>query len=687
MVKCRVECGGFLESLAPSVYRLQFSLHRAERGRAEAYAEYWLWKGLTSYDGDRFRLSALPTNLVNSECVGFSFQENFIHHRTDRHRKHTLAFDVSGTPSVFDWSQPGVFVESLERRTGERSLPRPHHLGEAFSASLDSARWLRLWLAGESDWEIVIAGQIWQRAVGGDRREFLEFSLASLALAFPQGGEILLRLGRRELLVARFSSPLQPVAVERVEDKARVGLMFHFPERIDWAQVSAWDLATGQRRSLGGQQFGAAGRCVFLAEDMPQVECTNLPDPIASGAASGHRVTLDVPKLGWPQGFWIIDLGVRRDESGEWEPVVIHGGEHAPVVVRAGHNAATTRAALLWASVAFGTQMEDHSLEDAGSEELFALLVDLIALRKWEFASVVRQDMGWLKDAVRSLSQFAGRMARQANGEPLQTRLLNLACQDPKHDGFVYLPGLLALPAGEYCELPVGDPLNDALRRCGRLALADSIAEVVRHDFTFFDINVVSCFANFVTVASAVDGTSGAEFERFSHENYWQELIGTLEVNRLASDWSGEGTLGREHTVWAFAELVKRYEHSTHELNLAAANALLHCAPGLRTWLSSRLGANRVMSAVSWNGPWLRLTAPDTDFLEAVPRFASLFALAARASAAGFLEFDETLAWLEAQVGRRYMAEEGIAVLVSLAPELFGHQLLFWELILRTMPH
>jgi hypothetical protein len=217
--------------------------------------------------------------------------------------------------------------------------------------------------------------------------------------------------------------------------------------------------------------------------------------------------------------------------------------------------------------------------------------------------------------------------------------------------------------------------------------LADSVAEVVRHDFTFFDINVVGCFANFATVASGADGTSGAEFERFSHENYWQELIGTLEVNRLASDWFGEGTLGRAHTVWAFAELVKRYEHSTHELNLAAANALLHCAPDLRTWLSSRLRANRVMSASSWNAPWLRLAAPDTDFLEAAPRFASLFALAARASAAGLLEFDETLAWLETQVGRRYMAEEGIAVLVSLAPELFGHQLLFWELILRTIPH
>ena len=93
------------------------------------------------------------------------------------------------------------------------------------------------------------------------------------------------------------------------------------------------------------------------------------------------------------------------------------------------------------------------------------------------------------------------------------------------------------------------------------------------------------------------------------------------------------------------------------------------------------------MSAASWNAPWLRFAAPDADFLEAAPRFASLFALAARASAAELLDFDEVLCWLERHVGRLYMAEEGIAALVSLAPELFGHQLLFWELTLRTMPH
>ncbi len=77
-------------------------------------------------------------------------------------------------------------------------------------------------------------------------------------------------------------------------------------------------------------------------------------------------------------------------------------------------------------------------------------------------------------------------------------------------------------------------------------------------------------------------------------------------------------------------------------------------------------------------------SAADRQGRNVTPQFASLFSLAARAAAVGWLDFDEALKWLEGRVDRRWMAEQGIAVLVGLAPELFGHQLLFWEIITRT---
>jgi hypothetical protein len=690
MAKCRIESSNFLTKLRPAMYHFKLILNRSERGRIEAQAEYLFWKGLEVHDSSGFRLEGLPKNLLRPKCRGFEFGETVVRHLIDQHRRHTLAFDVGGTQLDFHWSQPGIFLESLERHIGKHAELRSHNLGEAFSASLNSARWLKIWLVGQSGWEVIVADQLWLRDIGRDRRDFVELGLASLAMAFPQGGEIRLRFGEGSRLVARFSSPLQPVALDRVDEKSYTGFRFYFSEPVVWMRLVLIELASGQRHALGGQQFSTSGQCVFAAADLPQVECCNFVDETAPGGSLDYPVTLHVPKQGWPKGLWFIELEVRRDEHSDWEAVALRGRDFAPVVVstRDSQAAATIRERLFWASFALGTQLPDFSLDEAEREELFELIMCLIALRQRNIASPARQGMSWLKDAVRSLSRITGRIARQPDGSRLQTKLLSLACQDSRHAGFVHLPGLLALPAGEYRELPTGDPLNDALRRCGRLAMADSVAEAVRDDLAFLDLDVIGCFANFSQVAAAPNGEpSAAEFNRFAHERYWQSVLGTLQHDQLTADWSGEGALGRAHIVWALAELVRRYDQPTHEMNLAAANALLHCAPGFRAWLHHRLASKALMASTDWNAPWPRFAAPEVDFLEVAPRFASLFALAARAASAGFLEFDESLSWLEHHVERRWMAEEGIAVLVGLAPELFGHLLLFWELIVRTAHH
>jgi hypothetical protein len=690
MVKCRTKCGDFLTTLSPGMHRFELALSRGAHSRTEAQAEYWLWQGLRGYDTGGFQLDAPPKNLLPLRCSGFGIGETTIRHLADQHRRHTLAFNVGGEHVLFHWSQAGIFLESLERQAGKQAKPRPHHFNEVFSASLHSTRWLRIWLTGQSAWEIVVAGRIWQHHVAGDRREFVELSLASLATAFPQGGEIRLRLGEGERLVAHFSSPLQPMALDRLEDQTHKGFRFQFSEPVTSIRPVLRDLVSGQQYTLDGQQFSSSGHCVFTVLTLPQVECANVMDQAALGAACGHSVTLNVPKQGWPEGLWLIELEVRRDEHADWEPVLMHGHEHAPLVIHACHGQAltTTRAHLVQACIEPGVQWPDLALDEAGRAETVELLVDLIALRQGDIASVARQDMAWLKDAVRSLSHLAGRIARQADSSGLQTKLLNFACQDASHTGFVHLPSLLALPADEYRELPTGDPLNDALRRCGRLAAADSVAEVVRHDLLFVDLEVIGCFANFAQIAAAPNSEpSAVEFNHFDHERYWKSVLGTLHHDQLAADWCGEEALGRAHIVWALAELVRQWSDPTQGLHLGAANALLGRAWPFRAWLQQRLAPHALMATAAWNAPWPRFAAEGMDFLEAVPPFASLFALAARAAAAGLLAFDETLTWLEHQVARRWMAEEGIAVLVSLAPELFGHQLLFWELIIRTSPH
>ena len=192
------------------LHHFEMTLRRGERSRVEAQTDYLYWQGLVRRDAKGFHLVAAPENLLHPECQGFGFGDMAIRHLSDQHRRHTLTFDVGGEAEAFHWSQPGVFLESLERRDGQQAVPRSHHIGEAFSASLNSDRWLKIWLAGQAGWEIIVAGRSWQRDTGGDQREFVELSLASLATAFPQGGEIRLRLGGNERLLARLPVHCSP---------------------------------------------------------------------------------------------------------------------------------------------------------------------------------------------------------------------------------------------------------------------------------------------------------------------------------------------------------------------------------------------------------------------------------------------------------------------------------------------
>jgi hypothetical protein len=140
IVKCSVESGDFLVALSPGLHRLELILRQGERSRVEAQTDYWYWQGLVRRDTQGFHLVATPENILYAECRGFGFGNTTIRHLTDQHRRHTLAFDVGGAGKAFHWSQPGVFLESLERRVGQQAVPRSHHLGEAFSASLNSDR-------------------------------------------------------------------------------------------------------------------------------------------------------------------------------------------------------------------------------------------------------------------------------------------------------------------------------------------------------------------------------------------------------------------------------------------------------------------------------------------------------------------------------------------------------------------
>jgi hypothetical protein len=537
-------------------------------------------------------------------------------------------------------------------------------------------------VAGWNQWDLWINDTLWQRSAPNDRRSAVDLSLANLAVSFPEGGELRFRSEQIDRVVARFTSPLHPFSVEAVGDNSCHTLAFHFPKPVESVRCSAWNLYTGKKIPLEPVPANESGQTFLAGESLPAVSFANCLKVPEEQGAHGCALTISAPKSGWPGGLWILDFDTRSRVDAEWEPLRVRGNQHAPMAISAAMAEPTVRALLLSASRASSAGIEDVPIEEEMFGEVVGVMADLTELRRRDLADTVAQSFSWVKDALRGTSTIAGRLMAATGSETLRAAALDLACQDTAHTGFVFLPELLALSSTYYQELPVGDPLNEALRHCATISTTDSLASLASNGF--FDMHFSACFGNFYEVASRAEDQVGLDLAGFRYEAFWAHEVTATSRTGVGFDWFRQGALGPEHLVWAIGELTGRYRSLNSQIKIGAANALLHEAPALRTWLESRLAHTELLPSSSWRNPWPRVSAADSDFIEAVPRFASLFALAARGSAAEMLPFEQLRKWLEARVGRK-TTEYGISALVTIAPELFGHQLLFWEVMIRTL--
>jgi hypothetical protein len=196
-------------------------------------------------------------------------------------------------------------------------------------------------------------------------------------------------------------------------------------------------------------------------------------------------------------------------------------------------------------------------------------------------------------------------------------------------------------------------------------------------------------FRNLSQLVQADPETSEpANLRHFCYAKYWSQTIGCICRLPQQAEWDERTVLSRVHVEWALERLAERRQSTLRNTELGAVNALLNSANSFRLWLRAALQTHStIMPADSWNRPWLSVSFPNDALMENCVRFASLFALAARAAAAGWLRFEYVAKWLPSQSHTRQDAERAIATLVGMAPELFGYYLMFWELMIRTYPH
>jgi hypothetical protein len=697
LLPCRVANANFLSGLAPAFYEVRFEIVRRTRRQIVQTALYW--HGLQSATPQEFQFSKLPVNVEENQCAGFEITRTSFRHCADRVRQHRLAFNVGDKTLDLCWSQPGVFLESVLKVPNAPARIEEHALGETFSADTYSRKFLRVWIVPSSVGELRVRKALLHKFDARCDSKHVDISLAHLATLFPEGGEIVLLREGVAVTVARFRRPVTPSIFEYTADAEYEGLLFKFPEPVRSVRPHFRELVSGREIRFEGQAFSTAGHCLFHNDGVPQFQCANICD--GQNEAMLHRVALDIPKTGWPTGIWLGEIEVKRDDQGEWEPIRDPQGGHFPLLLLRTPEIppADYRGRCFW--WAFGRTTNSGVFgalpSSAGNEKALILLLQEIGdMLKRGFSAE-----SWLR--IRALETLYFELSRQAawlldNTPELVVHDLAAAFARDANPGkprslVASIPALLALP-GDICAFSEAtDALRGSLAWCGTLATAssvcDGLAEIRVVDAigpsgrTELPGTVFRFFSNFRTAVSAGGDGEFFGFNYRAHFDFVRAMLATLPTD---GGWSTVEPLSAPHLRWALTQFSERRARSGGDW-AAQANSVFHHAHELRRQLREgliRYGA--LMPEAIWSAPWIDIEVSDDDLMTNANRFASVLALAARASGVNWMRFGSVIQDLRRKFGVETVGK-ALTTLICQGPELLGYYLMFWELMIRTYPH
>lgn len=700
-IQFRPASANWLDALAPGLHHLRCVVTRGGR-RAECEQEFWYWAGLMDWDEGRcFKFASAPSNIHWPDCRGFEQHRSTLRHKVDARRRHGLAFNVGGQIYAFEWSRTGLFLESSERRAGVTSLVEEHPIPTSIAADLSSSRWLRVWHIPAQQAELRANGRPVQTFAPGQTRA--EISLAHLATLFPQGATLSLVAQGLETRLASFHRPLAPTFIDVEVTNGYDCLVLKFCEEIRWVRPRLRELLSGRTLPFEGLRLGTSGHCLFSVDELPTVECANVCANW-EGQSQFCRISLDVPKAGWPPGIWFVELEVRCSDEHGWELVKDERGGHACLVSReppaAPPDDARTQAMWWAAGSSLSAQGVPHNPPDFTGDPtaLSDLLAECEELLSRKFASSVWSRVEWIQTLSGELGRQAASMIDSDDGS-LRSRLLAAVARESEitpRSLLVTVPSLLASRADCFGSVLGEDALRTSLRWCSGISsqssisqsLAGRLMECFQSPKATGLLSTLQHFSNFTAVVQSGVGGVVREFSQFDFQRYWQNTIGPIPTSPDESEWSDCDALGRRHVYSAIASLLKRRELEAGGRGLATAAGVFALADDFRRWLRGALGIHStILPDSAWNQPWLDVSIPNHAWAEDFSRFCSLYALAARAAAAGWLKFGEVTKWLHHRPRGVSDTAKAVTTLVCLAPELLGYYLMFWELIIRTTPH
>ena len=244
----RIDATAFAKQLAPSLHEIEAVL--IKNGQTKAQRTFLLWTGCHEFHKiGSFAWTRRPANLNAPECTRLRGNDRWA---TGENRNNALPhprfLDLQvRTQGLFRWRNLG----SLRRKASSTPvrascyMVKPLTLGETVAASTDSSAWLRVWFDSDTVPAFLVNGTRENRQL--NPRGFVEFSLADLAVRFPQGGQIEVDSDGKKTLVARFASPLRAKALEKPPAKGCRSLDYILSQRVEIVRPFCFELTSGRR--------------------------------------------------------------------------------------------------------------------------------------------------------------------------------------------------------------------------------------------------------------------------------------------------------------------------------------------------------------------------------------------------------------------------------------------------------
>ena len=660
-----INISDFLKLLPNCLCELQISLIRSRRVKAKKKIFYL--NSVSRYDAGNIHFNVVPSNIKNERLSGYSLTNNLLKVEDNDEPFRSITFELNGDFRSFTFRNEGVFAQIVQRKIGAKDITAKFILGNEFYVSSSDLSSMRIWNSKGKDIQIFI-DRFAETTIPS--YSYFDISLSNLADRFPSGGIISAVVDNNSLIISRFRN--RP----KVEKYTRPSFLepchrFEFKSQIKRARITIKNLINGFSYEFPICVFDTTSSVVLGSAHLPNIKVESYKD--TRSVYPKDLFTIEIPKLGWEEGIWVLNAEISFSNNGLFETLCIKGNNpFFGVKIHINDNTENPLFELIGKAIA-AKDGEKISFT-FGSPELLQKIVLLLNCIRKSNLSNVPEFKKWVPIVEKKCCAYIKWNFKANRDNNDLGALFQLSEESPSR--LLNSMEIFGLNSIYYDSIPDTKCIQFlALKACNKIMGFTSVLDIfvsglLHRDFT-------DCYK---TISEDKE-----DFDDFNIAKYWDKL----KTESPKCDYNIESfkdILSKKHWDWAFNKSISRRYNSANDphANLLFVNSYT----GKETsQLAQRL--KRLSKGIFPESIWNNIL-PEIEGKETIDRnlvnFTAIYTLACRLSSIEDISFTDWENILDLtgihKPGRN--DETVIKAVFFTYKEVFSFFILFWETLIKT---